>query len=287
MSSRWAGVLQKAILLLSDSQIVTGLAMLVAGFIRSCQLSLYHYQVIVYLAWMASSTHMTAITVLRSYLRRLRPVLNWRVVTMTVMFAMLVAALALTASTVMPSDLNIGHGLFFDSPMSCAWNKEYMRWWPPDVVFSVCLISVGYLSRLSKLFISTSEFFRFWLRDRPSTWLKRTFDIADGSARRSKNMGARFCWRTLATLILGIYVDARSLYDLYESLLSELIWLSFSLFYGVSKTFTWRKDSAVREYENKWGFGQLVPLLLLLLPLVALQEIYAGELAQCSVPTAR
>lgn len=189
---------------------------------------------------------------------------------------MLFIALTLIASSVWPgADTN--RPLFFDSPLRCAWKQGYMGTFQPDAIFSICLITAGFIARLSKLFISTSEFFRLWLRDRPSNWLKHKFDIAERKGRISDVAAARLCWRALATFILGIYVKARSLYDLYESLLSELLWLSFSLLWGFSKIFAWRMSAPVKIYENQWSFGQLASLLLLLLPMVALPELYSGE----------
>ena len=278
MSSPWSKVLQKAILHLSDSHIITGLAILIAGFIQSCQISVYHFHFVIYLAWLASSTHMTTLTILRNYLRHHQSILKWRVIAMIAMFIMLVVALALTSSRKWPSYQNFPDtGLFYDSPVSCSWKQEYMMSGQPDPIFSICLVTAGYLARLTKLFTSTSDFSRLWLRDRPSSWLKRKYDSAERRKRTSNNAATRFYWKSLATFSLGVYVDARAVYDLYESLLSELIWLFFSLLWGIFKIFTWRMDAPVTTYENKWGFGQILPLLLLLLPAVAVPQFYDGE----------
>jgi hypothetical protein len=37
-------------------------------------------------------------------------------------------------------------------------------------------------------------------------------------------------------------------------------------------------QSVVREYEDKWGFGQLLPFFLLFLPLSAVPGFYTGEI---------
>lgn len=87
----------------------------------------------------------------------------------------------------------------------------------------------------------------------------------------------RLFWRLSATSILAVYVALRPHFDLYGSLLSELIWLTFSLVVGFSKIYNWRLIAPFRAYEDTWGFGQLLPLLLLLLPIVSLPEIYSGE----------
>ncbi len=98
---------------------MAGLAVLIAGFLQLCRISVYHFHFVVYLAWMASGTHMTTLTLLRTYLRRHRPVLRWRVMAMTAMFIMLFVALALTSSRVWPGAY--GPRLFFNSPVRCAW----------------------------------------------------------------------------------------------------------------------------------------------------------------------
>lgn len=278
LSPTWTRTLQRTILLLSDSHIATGLAILTAGFIQSRRLTIYHFHIVVYLAWLASSTHMTTITILRTYLRRHRAVLRWRVIAMTVMFSMLFVALALTSCSVWP-DISYSdqHLLYFDSQVTCAWDSELMTAWRPDVVFSVCLVTAGYIARLSKLFISTSKCFKHWFRDLPGSGLKSLFDKTETLSGTSSNGISRLAWRLLGTLILGVYVDLRALFDLYESLLSELIWLSFSLLWGTPKIFVWRMGAPVRNYEDTWSFGQLLPLLLLLLPVVALPELYSGK----------
>jgi hypothetical protein len=49
-------LLQHAILVLSDQQIVTGVAIMAAGFVglRSGDTNVYHYQIVLYLAWLSS-----------------------------------------------------------------------------------------------------------------------------------------------------------------------------------------------------------------------------------------
>jgi hypothetical protein len=280
LPSAWASVLRKSILHLSDSQIVTGISILTAGYIQSGRLSVYHFHVVVYLGWLASSTHMTTLAVLRAFLRSQRQVVQWRVTAMTIMFIMLFAAIVLTTSKIWPRSefyYKSTEGLSLDSPAHCAWEHKYMGSWEPDAVMSVCLLTAGYLARLSKLFESTSEFFKYWLKERPGAYLKGMHDGADRRSRTSTNAVARLYWKLLAAFLLGCYVDARSLYDLYESLLSELIWLSFSLLWGTFKILVWRNGAPTREYEDAWTFGQLLPLLLLLMPLVAIPELYAGR----------
>jgi hypothetical protein len=278
VSPVWTRTMRKTILLLGDSHIVTGVAILTAGFIQSHHMTIYHFQIVLYLAWQANSTHMTTLTILRSYLRRHRPVLKWRITAMTIMFIMLFVCLALTASSVWPAR-RYRPTLYFDSPVFCAWDSKFTKGvvaWGPDTVFTLCLLGAGYISRLSKLFISTSNFFGQWFRDQPSRWLKLLYDKTERLSTTSNRISWAF-GRLSTTLILSVYVALRSLFDLYGSLLSELIWLTFSLLWGVMKIYVWRGKAPFHDYEDTWGFGQLLPLLLLLLPVVSLPEIYSGE----------
>lgn len=187
--------MQKTILLLSDSQIVTGIAILAAGFIQSHQMTIYHFEIMIYLAWHANSTHMTTLTISRNYLRCYRPVLKRRITAMTVIFIMLFVAVLLTLSPVWPP-WRSGESLYMDSIVFCAWGSNYFknpmkRPWQRDNIFATCLLTAGYIARLSKLFISSSTFFKHWFRDRPGSWLKSLFDKTEKRSSMSRTSTSR------------------------------------------------------------------------------------------------
>jgi hypothetical protein len=64
--------LRQAILALSDRQIVTRIAILGAGFqgLRLGGIDSYHYQTVIYLAWMSSSVHLSALSILVPVLKK-------------------------------------------------------------------------------------------------------------------------------------------------------------------------------------------------------------------------
>ena len=81
------------VLALADTQILTGLGILVSGFISlPCGLSVYHWQMVTYLAWFAAVTHLSALTFLRNYFYNHRTKLAWRVVLMFVLQGLLMGA---------------------------------------------------------------------------------------------------------------------------------------------------------------------------------------------------
>lgn len=90
--------LRQAIIALSDQQIVTGIAIMAAGFqgLRLGGIDSYHYQTVVYLAWMSSSVHLSAISLLAPLLKE-RPALRiWRLTGMLVLLVLLIIGLVPT-----------------------------------------------------------------------------------------------------------------------------------------------------------------------------------------------
>lgn len=82
----------------SDIQTFTGIAVLISGFkAYSCDLQSYHWQLIIYMAWLAFVTHASVLSSLRSYLLRHRRQMWWRFGGMFVNASMLLVALALTS----------------------------------------------------------------------------------------------------------------------------------------------------------------------------------------------
>jgi hypothetical protein len=81
-------LLQHAILVLSDQQIVTGIAIMATDFVglRSGETNVYHYQIVLYLAWLSSSVRLSALTFLRPFMESHTAVRSWRLVGMVVLF---------------------------------------------------------------------------------------------------------------------------------------------------------------------------------------------------------
>jgi hypothetical protein len=85
--------LTKFILSLSDQQLVTGLAILIASLSNRCRVSLYEFRVVVSLAWFSSTTHQATLRVLQRYLFANKVVRNWRIFAMVCLVIMLVFGL--------------------------------------------------------------------------------------------------------------------------------------------------------------------------------------------------
>ena len=108
--------LQSAVLTFSDLQVLLGISILVSGHSQlHCGLAVYHWQLIVDLAWFSSITHLTTLTSLRGYFQE-RPALRLgRMVCMVVIAVMLSAALGST-----------GHGAPASFPACCLLHPPTM-----------------------------------------------------------------------------------------------------------------------------------------------------------------
>jgi hypothetical protein len=80
-----------------DIQILTGLGILLGGFIGlKCYLSAYHWQLIAYLAWFSNLTYVACLTVLRRHLHQRKLQRSVRLVVMTVQWIGLLVSLVPT-----------------------------------------------------------------------------------------------------------------------------------------------------------------------------------------------
>lgn len=83
----------QCVLGLCDAQSFTGIGLLVSGYIiLDSGISAYHWQIIVYLAWLANLTHMSGLTLLRKHLRAHPRQRNWRLLCMATLLALLLVA---------------------------------------------------------------------------------------------------------------------------------------------------------------------------------------------------
>ncbi|KAF6809881.1 hypothetical protein CMUS01_13588 [Colletotrichum musicola] len=73
MDGRERQLIQTVILSICDIQLLTGLGILLSGFIQlKCYVSAYHWHILAYLAWFSNVTHVACLIVLRKYLHENR-----------------------------------------------------------------------------------------------------------------------------------------------------------------------------------------------------------------------
>lgn len=265
--------LRSAVLAMSDQQIVTGIAIMGAGFqgLREGTLSAYHYQIVLYLAWMSSSVHLTAITVLASYLKRHRGVMVWRLTGMLVLFVMLVVGLVPTISN------SWGNFLWPDIPTNkTGWAIPARCFWgdlrgsvSPDAPIGFIILSISYLWKMGQLFSSSRSAYHRWFRGPIERLMVRVLRFA--AERR---------WHWTFRVLLAPVLPVMVMFEVISSFAASL-WLSLmGLIFGTIQVLIPRGQiqSMTEAQEDTWGFGQLVPLILLIQPLgMVLEHVWTSE----------
>ena len=114
--------LDKALLMMSDQQIVTGLALLAAGYSQlTCGgITAHHWLLMLYTVWMSSFTHLATITLLSSFFRARPVVRTIRVILVLCTIVLMIGALLPVASSIV---INSSHNIFLGLPILC-WYRS-------------------------------------------------------------------------------------------------------------------------------------------------------------------
>ena len=146
------------------------------------------------MAWFSSCTHLSTLTVLRTYFREHTAIRKWRLIAMLLMFLMLPAALVPTLTMAWASDSLITYALS-GMPARCfytssAWHAGSLGSCSPDpstrepqvlsqqmtTVISMLYLSSTYATRAVQLFEGASGFARKWFLTKPGDSIKWGLD---------------------------------------------------------------------------------------------------------------
>ncbi|KJX95325.1 hypothetical protein TI39_contig4119g00009 [Zymoseptoria brevis] len=274
-------VLQHTILVLSDQQIVTGIAIMAAGFVglRNGETSVYHYQVVLYLAWLASSVHLSALTLLRPFMTTHPAVRAWRLGGMVVLFLMLVIGLIPTVSfdwgivnisepgdTEVSEDERTGWGI----PARCFWGRTYGDGVNNDAPIGYVLLLVSYIWKVGDMFASTRRLYGLGFRGPVVRGIE--FALSVPARRYRQTRRKRYLW--WFRLLLVPSVPTIAMMEFLRSF-SASLWISlWGLIFGTIQVVIPRQQNLLQtgSKEEEWGFSQLVALILLVQPLGAITE---------------
>lgn len=230
----WTLVIKSALLTYTDSQIITGIAILLAGYCQlSCGISVYHWQVVVNLAWFSSLTHVASLAVLRKYFRE-RPVLVYcRLAAMGINLVLLGVASG-PANYNAPSYkiLDIptvknahSEARFYAFPAKCfyQYNDKGFEFNYVMITTSLGFLIISYIARVIQILTPLSELTDKWLRHKLGTWLKNKHQsAANFSDPTQKYSGQRkfLCfWKESLWLF---YFLLKALYEVGHSMLWEV-----------------------------------------------------------------
>ncbi|RMY42216.1 hypothetical protein D0866_00069 [Hortaea werneckii] len=274
-------ILRQTIIVPSDQQIVTGIAIMTAGFVglRSGQISVYHYQIVLYLAWLSSSVHLSALTLLRPFLNRHTGVKVWRLIGMGALFIMLIIGIVPTVSydwgiiNFMDSkDSSIGENDLtgWGVPASCFWGKTYADGVNNDAPIGYVLLIISYVWKIGDLFGSGRTFYASRIRRPLESGLESILSLPARRYYRTQQKRYIWCFR----LLLIPCIPSIAFLEFLASF-SASLWLSaVGLLFGTVQIVVPRNQTYAQTHaqEERWGFGQLVPLVLLIQPLGTILE---------------
>ncbi|CAG7939896.1 unnamed protein product [Penicillium salamii] len=245
--------LVKCILAMSDIQIITGISIIVSGAAQlKCGISTYQWQVLVYLAWFSSLTHLSCLTLLRNYLHQRPAERIWRLICIFVLIVLLILALLPTANyrwqygypatptgRPAPQDYAIcylkpGQGrdtipnagfASIDYGQSRPGSPSYGHTLSGNSTMAMCisvvLMSVGFICRVLKLHQCLSNLLTRSIRDRSSHMLRKPLRTIEGwcvTPSFLHSMQRLLLYRPL----LALFLTLRILVDTWDSMFFEV-----------------------------------------------------------------
>ena len=252
---KWKQALQMAVLSFSDQQILTGLAILISGYVQlGCRgLAVYHWQIVVDLAFFSSVTHLTTLTCLRTYFQTRSSLRLIRFICMGVLAVML--GLALGSTGYLNGQLFGGVEATF--PAWCLYHREAMNRYRElggtdsfnyaYVLIVLLYLGFSYLSRIFKLFRGAPEAllaaflfcsdlipWRLWRKKVREKAIRRTFDeIRENTTPEIRSIENRVFsqlkrpqtfWILLYRAMLSVAHVGQAVKDLYRSVIWEVSW---------------------------------------------------------------
>lgn len=269
------------ILTLSDQQLVTGLAILIAGTAYQGSVLGLEFSFILYLAWFSSITHLVTLDVLRDYFQRRSIARNIRIAGMLVIFALLAYSFLLVST-----------GIDLFSPVLCAYktgsfelnvSSEYVVELCSSIAVFLFLVW-SYTIRIGDAFSDERElryifsaiYWRLFLRQRRE--LSHSQFVQERKARSRLRSVSRVQRAKGTRRLFHVLVHGLHLY--HDSFLSSLPSIMLGYTYGITNIaiLRWTHIDLLPAQALRLSFGQLVALLLLSLPCLAAAEAYHGKI---------
>ena len=271
--------MEKVVLSLSDQQLIAGLAILTAGLLKHCSISVYHFSIVTDLAWFSSNVHLTTLNVLTQY-HRARPTLrNWRVCLMVTTLIMMLAVTVLQGHYAWYESYNCDAQCLFDDLLGNVSGSP-ASW----MELNIFLLVFGYGNSFLYLYEPLWTFFEtyFWTipvrRTRSgivNLRQKRTDLRASGSIVAFPAWLMVGSAELLMAMILVVYVVIAALLgSTVFSLYVDVLWFAYGLWGIISDRAIASSDMAGNE--NEMGFGQIVAILLLASTILTFREAYVG-----------
>ncbi|MCJ1377243.1 hypothetical protein MMC17_000335 [Xylographa soralifera] len=274
--------LSRFILTFSDQQLVTGLAVLIASFAKQCTITGYNFQITTALAWFSSVTHLATLSVLRRYFLDRPRILYIRLIGMIAVLGFLLSAELIPAV--------VSWALFQTLPCAIDLNANNFSSFSPLVSNSISgawlflYLGIAYGNRIISLICDDPQLTALeWILQK-SRKVLGVSDTASYQERAKKTLLSihRPTRRSLYTRTRDLFSMMGFFFnELLSSFLWQLMFTTFGVTYGLLEVVVdrWPQKfgsdwKSTTDQADNFGFGQLVPLLLLFLPVLSAIEVY-------------
>ncbi|KAJ5337496.1 uncharacterized protein N7506_005518 [Penicillium brevicompactum] len=294
--ARFEKSLVKCILSMSDVQIITGISIIVSGAAQlKCGISTHQWQVLVYLAWFSSLTHLSCLTLLRNCLHQRPAERIWRLVCMFVLVVLLILAFLPTANYRWQygySAKSTGHpalqvyAICYLRPVQRPDPARNHMYASVDnghafsdssimaMSISVVLLFVGFVCRVLKMHQSLSYFFARTIRGSISRMLRKPLRTIEGwcvTPSFLHSLQRLLLYRPLLALFLTLRILVETWNSMFFEVGSSMIkfnpkFTENPVSFGVFSVCSAPCVSANRE-DIEWSFGQVMSIALLAVPL--------------------
>ena len=238
-------ILERVILSLSDQQLISGLAVLVAGLSLHCSISVYHFSIVKDLGWLSATVHLLTILTLKPFFKSNKVLRNVRLWLVSVNAALLTFYLIITAHPRRRSSLAYNAQCLLDDLPYGSLKASDLR--------SIVYIFFYHVFLIPGLFSASKDLVEQRARDpNQGNWIKALTELPT---------------------VLGRYLSTRL-----------IGWLCCNVMFGtgvVTLVIDLKKPTLdIKRVEKAMGFGQIVPIFLLCSTILVFVEALAGEQAR-------
>ena len=276
--------IEKVAFTLSDQQLITGISIFIVGFARHCVITQYHFYVVYLLGILSFSTHQSTMMIVRGKLRQCHWMRWWRLAGIFIVFTF-----SFTANIPVYNWYFLAE---FGLVMQCVWSalpnnytreeiglmtvtSTFLFWGFVAVTRDIC--SEGFLKKPLECLGQPLQFFS------PGRWYLDTKKLAD----ERQTQGRTIIWRLLNRVSYVFFLIYLTIIQIFASRIFDLYRIWATLFYATYALIDIRRKAAdaktvdgnpvMSGNENTWGFGQILPMLLLVLPASQVWEMVWGK----------
>lgn len=290
-NSRWVpspNMVRQISLTLGDQQLVTGTSIMIAVYSRMCEISQYHFFLATSLASASFACFQGIVMISRPLLERKRFMRGWRLLAMLVVTVMGTVSNFIIWSTAFLTD-----GLW-GQRTECILSRPEYDGYSIGILAWLTLNDVQGTAGLIYFMVPELRESRFIQRCQkllslPLEGVLKMIHLSVKLLRKAPELERRGLWLVGYLVRLWVFLTyAACLVFFFLLFAAQEIWFSVNLFLVliftnlvltasfVNNLRTYSKSQDMQGNEDEWGFGQILPLVFLALPLCESIEIYLG-----------